>query len=52
MAGLAGNIEVRDVDFRNENRETVLAGFDLGIAAGETVALVGHSSAGKSSIAC
>ncbi len=47
---LAGRIEFRGVDFRYTEHEPVLEGFDLVIAAGETVALVGHTGAGKSSI--
>ncbi len=49
-AKLDGRIEFRDVDFRYTEQEDVLAGFDLTIEAGETVALVGHTGAGKSSI--
>ncbi len=47
---LAGRIEFEDVDFRYTEQEDVLTGFDLTIEAGETVALVGHTGAGKSSI--
>ncbi|HEX7039327.1 MAG TPA: ABC transporter ATP-binding protein [Trueperaceae bacterium] len=47
---LAGRIEFRGVDFRYKEHEPVLEGFDLVIEAGETVALVGHTGAGKSSI--
>lgn len=47
---LKGRIEFRNVDFRYTEQEDVLAGFDLTIEAGETVALVGHTGAGKSSI--
>ncbi len=47
---LAGRIEFRDVDFRYTAKEQVLRGFNLVIAAGETVALVGHTGAGKSSL--
>jgi ATP-binding cassette subfamily B protein len=39
------------VDFRYTEQEEVLAGFSLLIAPGESVALVGHTGAGKSSIA-
>lgn len=38
------------MDFRYTARERVLWGFDLTIGAGETVALVGHTGAGKSSL--
>ncbi len=47
---LRGEIEFRRVDFRYTDQETVLEGFSLTIAAGETVALVGHTGAGKSSL--
>jgi ABC-type multidrug transport system fused ATPase/permease subunit len=46
-----GRIEFKKVDFRYNNREKVLTGFDLDICQGETLALVGHTGAGKSSIA-
>ncbi len=45
-----GKIEFRGVDFQYNEKETVLQDFDLTIAAGETVALVGHTGAGKSSL--
>jgi len=48
---LAGEIEFRDMFFSYDDRQTVLAGFNLKIAAGETIAIVGHTGAGKSSIA-
>jgi ABC-type multidrug transport system fused ATPase/permease subunit len=48
---LAGSIEFKGVDFRYGEQEQVLSGFDLLIPAGETVALVGHTGAGKSSLA-
>ncbi len=47
---LAGRIEFRGVDFAYVPTEPVLRGFDLTIRAGETVALVGHTGAGKSSL--
>ncbi len=47
---LAGRIEFRDVFFQYTEQQTVLAGFNLTIKAGETVALVGHTGAGKTSI--
>jgi ATP-binding cassette, subfamily B, bacterial len=47
---LRGRIEFRRVDFRYTEQEHVLRGFDLTIVAGETVALVGHTGAGKSSL--
>jgi len=47
---LQGRIEFRDVDFRYTSNETVLEDFSLTIQAGETLALVGHTGAGKSSL--
>jgi ABC-type multidrug transport system fused ATPase/permease subunit len=47
---LAGKIEFRAVAFRYTAQEQVLDGFNFTIAAGETVALVGHTGAGKSSL--
>ncbi len=48
---LEGEIQFDDVDFHYTEDEQVLAGFDLHIAPEESVALVGHTGAGKSSIA-
>jgi ABC-type multidrug transport system fused ATPase/permease subunit len=47
---LAGRIAFRGVDFRYTAKEQVLEEFSLTIEAGETVALVGHTGAGKSSL--
>ena len=47
---VAGRIEFEKVDFRYTEQERVLSDFDLVIEAGETVALVGHTGAGKSSL--
>ena len=47
---LVGRVEFKDVDFRYTEQEQVLADFNLTIEAGETVALVGHTGAGKSSL--
>ncbi len=47
---LAGKIEFRDVYFSYDDRQSVLAAFNFTIQAGETVALVGHTGAGKSSL--
>ena len=51
IAHLAGKIEFKNVFFSYNDRQTVLAGFNLTIQAGETVAIVGHTGAGKSSLA-
>jgi ATP-binding cassette subfamily B protein len=48
---LKGKIDFNRVTFRYKDTEPVLADLDLHIAAGETVAFVGHTGAGKSSVA-
>ena len=48
---LKGDIQFEHVDFHYATGETVLEDFNLHIRSGETVALVGHTGAGKSSIA-
>ncbi|NED95205.1 ABC transporter ATP-binding protein [Phytoactinopolyspora alkaliphila] len=47
---LAGRIEFRNLTFGYEPSTPVLRSFDLTIEAGETVALVGHTGAGKSTL--
>jgi ABC-type multidrug transport system fused ATPase/permease subunit len=47
---LQGQIEFQSVDFRYTAKEAVLEDFSLTIQAGETLALVGHTGAGKSSL--
>jgi ATP-binding cassette subfamily B protein len=47
---LKGRVEFKDVFFQYTEQQTVLAGFNLTIKAGETVAFVGHTGAGKSSL--
>ncbi|NWF68829.1 MAG: ABC transporter ATP-binding protein [Chloroflexi bacterium] len=47
---IRGEIVFKDVYFRYNESETVLNGFSLHIKPGETIALVGHTGAGKSSI--
>ena len=47
---LDGRIEFRDVTFSYTDQETVLQHFNMTIKAAETVALVGHTGAGKSSL--
>lgn len=48
---LAGRIELQRVTFRYGAGAPALDALDLRIAAGETVALVGHTGAGKTSVA-
>ncbi len=48
---LTGRIEFRDLTFTYTEEEIVLENFNLEIRPRETVALVGHTGAGKSSIA-
>jgi len=45
-----GDICMRDVSFSYDGVENVLADINIEAAAGETVALVGHTGSGKSSI--
>lgn len=47
---LSGLIELRDLRFGYTPDQPVLHGLDLRIEAGETVAFVGHTGAGKSTI--
>ncbi len=51
IPGLRGEIEFQHFSFRYTERQAVLRDFNLHIAPGENVALVGHTGAGKSSIA-
>ena len=48
---LEGKIDFDHLYFHYKDNEPVLDDFDLHISAGETIALVGHTGAGKSSIA-
>ena len=47
---IRGEIEFRSLDFHYKPGEPVLRDFDLKIPAGQTIALVGHTGAGKSSL--
>lgn len=47
---IKGDIEFDDVSFKYKDGEEVLAHFNLSIKAGETIALVGATGAGKSTI--
>ncbi|MFP3853315.1 MAG: ABC transporter ATP-binding protein [Anaerolineales bacterium] len=48
---LRGEIEFRNLDFHYKPEEPVLSDFDLTVLPGESIALVGHTGAGKSTIA-
>ncbi len=48
---LRGDIRLEHVWFRYSEKEQVLADFNLHIRPGETVAFVGHTGAGKTSVA-
>lgn len=48
---LKGDIAFKNVDFRYNEKEQVLQNFSLHIPAGQTIAFVGHTGSGKSSIA-
>jgi ATP-binding cassette subfamily B protein len=51
VSTVRGEIEFAHVAFRYGEKEQVLQNFNLHIRAGESIALVGHTGAGKSSIA-
>ena len=50
VSAIAGEIEFVDMDFHYNESEQVLKQFNLCIRPGETLALVGHTGSGKSSI--
>ncbi|WP_026568786.1 ABC transporter ATP-binding protein [Sediminibacillus terrae] len=50
ISGLKGNIRFEDVSFSYEHSKQVLTHIDLAIPAGQTVAFVGPSGAGKTTI--
>lgn len=47
---LRGDIDFQNVSFRYKNGEKVLENFDLTVKAGQTIALVGETGSGKSTI--
>lgn len=51
MESVAGAIEMRDVAFGYSDEALILDGFDLSVAAGERLAVVGATGAGKSTVA-
>jgi len=50
VSHLDGEIDYKEVKFQYSEQEQVLDGFNLRIAPGESIALVGHTGAGKSSL--
>jgi len=48
---LSGRIEIENLNFRYNEDEWVFKDFNLKVSPGESVALVGHTGSGKSSIA-
>ena len=48
--GFEGNIRFRDVSFSYDHGEEVLHGFNLEVKAGETIALVGETGSGKTTV--
>jgi ABC-type multidrug transport system fused ATPase/permease subunit len=48
---IQGDVEFRDVVFGYKPETPVLNGLNLSISAGQTIAIVGHTGAGKSTIA-
>lgn len=50
LAGMRGEIRFEQVDFRYNDNQQVFQDFSLTIQPGETLALVGHTGSGKSSI--
>lgn len=48
--GIKGDIEFKNVSFQYSGGEKVLKNFDLTVKAGETIALVGETGSGKSTI--
>src|SRR5579883_92751 len=48
--GLHGRIEFRNLNFRYENGETVIHHFNLTVAPGENIAIVGPTGSGKTTL--
>jgi len=48
---LSGGIEIENLNFRYNENEWIFKDFNLTISPGESIALVGHTGSGKSSIA-
>lgn len=50
LKDVRGKITIKDVNFRYDNKESILENFNLDIEAGKMVALVGPSGGGKTTI--
>ena len=50
LKNVKGNIEIKNVSFTYEDKKQVLNNLDLSIEAGQTIALVGPSGGGKSTL--
>ncbi len=50
VSNLRGDIEFSNISFSYENGRTILDGLNLSVRAGETVAIVGPSGAGKTTL--
>ena len=50
LKNVKGDIEIKNVTFRYDNKESILENFNLDIKAGKMVALVGPSGGGKTTI--
>ena len=51
MKEIAGHIQFNDVEFSYDDKRKALQGINLEMKAGQTVALVGHTGSGKTTIA-
>ena len=51
LPSIKGNVEFKDVSFSYDGEKTALENFTLSVKAGESVALVGPSGAGKTTLA-
>jgi ATP-binding cassette, subfamily B, bacterial len=51
VRGFRGLVEFKEVNFSYDGKDQILENFSLHIPAGETLAIVGHTGAGKTSLA-
>lgn len=51
LKNVEGHIQFKDVNFSYDNKRTALKGINLEIKPGQTIALVGHTGSGKTTIA-